>query len=605
MKVSRKLHRDAQEAASLSQMYRKVLGTIERIVGTSGEPEPTLFGDSDQYAEKYLSYNLRRKSLYHNDISTTPKELKQAALTGFLDREKVNKYLNLFEDFGAYWADDGKLSFASDEIGMRILHDARDIIHDVLGSKCDPLIFANLGNFGGGASATLKRASATPGHKFLSGCSVTSELHDFAKLFVESCPVWADIVSPKDCIYISSTGRPVLPPGYLKRYLGAVTDYVSKDAKIDRMIFKEPELNGFFQKGMGSYIRKKLANYRKFTPDGMNISTSGDLNQWLAHAGSKYGHISTVDAERASDSLSLVLYEMLFPESWYEWFLRLRSPYSIIDGRVHKNELMSGMGNGFTFEAESLIFYAIGCAASKRSKLPNASIYVSVHGDDLTVPSDVFSDVCAAYAAAGIVVNKGKSFSEGPFRESCGGHYFNGHSVKPFYVKTQTGNQRGDWFWLTNSLHLWLLERTELYRTSHKCKDLEQVLAFLQWYSSNGKPQQWRVPYTRSRRSGIFSAPFVAKGKAWKSRQVKNKPVLQDQPCDAGLYLDSLRNPPQRATVYEMTRHKPPILETDHEYFTAQVIEYDGQVVFWDFPDIDTEILRTPLWSESFLHNGD
>lgn len=606
MKVLRELHRKSTKASSLSQAYRMVLGTIERIVGTQGvAPDPTLFGDPDHYAEKYLSYNLRRKSLYHNDIAKTPKERKDLALEGFIHRETHNKYLNLFQDFGATWDDDGKLRFEVDTIGMRILQDAQDIIYDVLGTTCNPHLIANFGSFGGGASATLKRATATAGHKFLAGRSVTCELHDFAKCFIESCPVWSSLISPMDCVYIDKAGRPSIPPMHLKRCLGAVTDYVSKDAGIDRMIFKEPELNGYFQKGMGTYIRKKLANYKVFTPDGMNISTSGDLNQRLAHAGSRYGHISTVDAERASDSLSLALYERLFPESWYNWFLKLRSPYSMIDGHAHKNELMSGMGNGFTFEAESLIFYAIGCAAAKRSKLHNASIYVSVHGDDLTVPSDVFDDVCLAYEAAGIVVNKSKSFSQGPFRESCGGHYFNGHSVKPFYVKTQTGNKRGDWFWLANSLHLWLLERTALYRTSHKCKDLEAVLTHLQGYATNGKPNQWRIPYTRSRRSGLFSAPFVSRGKAWKSRQVKNKPIVQAQAHDDGLYLEALRHPPKRASILEMVQHASPTLEVNHDFFTNEVIEYDGQVVFWDFPDIATDILRTPLWSECFLHKGD
>jgi hypothetical protein len=38
--------------------------------------------------------------------------------------------------------------------------------------------------------------------------------------------------------------------------------------------------------------------------------------------------------------------------------------------------------------------------------------------------------------SAGFVVNLTKSYSAGPFRESCGGDYWNGYDITPFYARS-------------------------------------------------------------------------------------------------------------------------------------------------------------------------
>jgi hypothetical protein len=51
-------------------------------------------------------------------------------------------------------------------------------------------------------------------------------------------------------------------------------------------------------------------------------------------------------------------------------------------------------------------------------------------------------------------VNEKKSFASGPFRESCGGHYYNGYSVKPFYIRKPL-NSLSRIIWLLNALRAW------------------------------------------------------------------------------------------------------------------------------------------------------
>jgi hypothetical protein len=108
-------------------------------------------------------------------------------------------------------------------------------------------------------------------------------------------------------------------------------------------------------------------------------------------------------------------------------------------------EKFSSMGNGYTFEMESLIFYALAKATIlfnhhdrvilDPALFNNDDRKILVFGDDVIMPSskaDVFIEVCEYL---GMTVNRGKSFFSGPFRESCGGDYFNGIAIRPFYIK--------------------------------------------------------------------------------------------------------------------------------------------------------------------------
>jgi len=92
------------------------------------------------------------------------------------------------------------------------------------------------------------------------------------------------------------------------------------------------------------------------------------------------------------------------------------------------------MGNGFTFQLETLIFYSIAWAVCKYLHVDVKN--VSVYGDDVIIPCKAFEkyvEVCAFY---GFTVNKSKSYtSSSCFRESCGSHFFSGVNCKPYFLK--------------------------------------------------------------------------------------------------------------------------------------------------------------------------
>jgi len=568
--------------------FAQVIEQIGEILGGNGSPAPASFQNSDLFAAQYLRYNLSRKASGLYGLKTDPLLRKQKTINGFLSRECVNAVINATRTWG-YSSVTGE--YQSDLLGDQLLLRARDIIRDIIGERPNISKILEMCSFGDGASATMKRTESQGPNKFLYGRSVTTRLRSFIAHAIRTSPAWSQLTSSDPTMYVDASGRHTLPDWRLATVAGAVMDVVAKTAEIDRIILKEPELNGYLQKGIGRELRE-LLRLPLHNTDGVDLDYSGAVNSDLAQYGSETGRVATVDGERASDSLSIALYEFLFPEAWFELLFMARSPFAVVEGSLKRLEMMSGMGNGYTFEAESIIFYAIGLACAERSALPFAERVVSIHGDDLIVPADVREEVLLAYQAAGVVVNVEKSFFDGPFRESCGGHFWNGFDVKPFYLKKQDGRSRGDWFWLSNSLLLWLNARQDEFRASPSGQSLIQILKYLNWYASSGQPAAWRVPVDSGRRSGIFSDPPKLRGGSWKTRMVCTRRVTEKLPED-GAYLSWL-NKPTVCTVYDLLfpKRKPSgLYETDISVYESD--RYRRLIAWNGFSDCG---LTTPLW---------
>jgi hypothetical protein len=118
-----------------------------------------------------------------------------------------------------------------------------------------------------------------------------------------------------------------------------------------------------------------------------------------------------------------------------------------VDGTWVRLEKFSSMGNGFTFELETLIFWAISSGVQDAHNEWNVHVY----GDDIIIPSESFDDVKHALEFFGFSLNKEKSFKDGAFRESCGSDYFNGVAVRPYYIE-EFPNGPEDWIALANGL---------------------------------------------------------------------------------------------------------------------------------------------------------
>ena len=182
----------------------------------------------------------------------------------------------------------------------------------------------------------------------------------------------------------------------------------------------------FFQKGIGGTMRERLRRI------GINLNDQS-LNQRLALKGSITGELATIDLSSASDSVSLGLVDFLIPEDWREAIGVTRSHFCQLPGGSFAClKKVSSMGNGFTFELESLIFYALAKAVYPTGKTGRD---ISVYGDDIIVPTAGVGQLVDLLKFCGFSTNVEKSFWSGPFRESCGKHYFRGHEVTPLYVR--------------------------------------------------------------------------------------------------------------------------------------------------------------------------
>lgn len=218
---------------------------------------------------------------------------------------------------------------------------------------------------------------------------------------------------------------------------------VPKNAKTDRIIAKEPCMNIFVQKGIGSMIRRRLKKV------GVNLDDQS-LNQQLALAGSLDGSLATLDLSSASDTVSIETVRLLLPDDWYLAMDTCRSHQGVLPcGSLIRYHKFSSMGNGFTFELESLIFWAI-CSAV-RSLSDESDRRMAVYGDDIIVPTGIAPRVISSLEFFGFIPNQKKSHLDGPFRESCGKHYFRGTDVTPIYVRNPI-DRLERLFWAANAI---------------------------------------------------------------------------------------------------------------------------------------------------------
>lgn len=204
-----------------------------------------------------------------------------------------------------------------------------------------------------------------------------------------------------------------------------VIDTVPKNSKTHRVIAKENTANGFLQKGFGSYFRSRLLSV------GVNLNDQS-LNQRAALAAYTEG-LATLDLKAASDTIALEVVFDLLPVDWALALDAVRSPYGVMpDGRRILLSKFSSMGNGFTFELESMIFWALTSAVADSV---DDGRRVWIYGDDIVCPRNCASLLIELLNVCGFSVNTEKSFTDGSFFESCGKHYFKGQDVTPIYQK--------------------------------------------------------------------------------------------------------------------------------------------------------------------------
>lgn len=215
--------------------------------------------------------------------------------------------------------------------------------------------------------------------------------------------------------------------------------FVKKDSRGPRVISKEPYHLIRPQMAFFSWASKTLERVTQFRINFVDQT----INQRLACEGSASGKYATLDLKDASDRVSITLLRRIFQNSsGIRYFLNhLRSTHFVTPrGRRGVVTSVAGMGSGLTFPLLAfLVQISICTEISKRFGLKFSTVRseVFVYGDDVVVPTRWVSAAVSGLEKSGLLVNRDKSFSQGPFRESCGGDFIGGIECAPTRLKLQ------------------------------------------------------------------------------------------------------------------------------------------------------------------------
>lgn len=355
---------------------------------------------SETFIHDYAAYSFLRK---YEGLETSF-DTRSQACTSWVETEVDCLFLNTF------W---------SAEKHGPLIHSISRKISEVLGVFDPDEFFRSVGH-SGGASTQRRRSVA----------AVENKESDSHKVTLLAKPL---LVAVQRHMGYYSTPQ-------LQNYSRFTT--VPKDSKTDRPILIENQGNMHLQKAVGAMIRRRLRRV------GVDLNDQS-INQ-LRAAGLD---IATIDLSSASDLIWSGLIPLLLPPEWSDIILRTRCGYTNFDGSIVELQKIGGMGNGFVFELESLLFWAISAAAIELSAEfgPLRDTTVTVYGDDIIVDASHANVVMSALQAFGFKINRNKSFWSGPFRESCGYHYHNGKLITPIYIKSFDFTF-GAWYHLYNSL---------------------------------------------------------------------------------------------------------------------------------------------------------
>jgi len=229
--------------------------------------------------------------------------------------------------------------------------------------------------------------------------------------------------------------------------------FVPKTLKAPRVIAIEPSHVQYMQQGLMAYCVPLLENH-PLTRMSVHFSDQS-INNDAARRASIDRRYATLDLSDASDRVHLDLVRRVFRNGCLLDYLEAcRSLYARLpDGREVILSKFASMGSAMCFPVEAMVFYTLiqsavhhhtGIRPTAKS-IMNVSKHVHVYGDDLIVPVAWKDCVISKLEAFGLRVNHSKSFSRSHFRESCGGDYYNGVSVKPVYAREVPYDDMAAW----------------------------------------------------------------------------------------------------------------------------------------------------------------
>jgi len=411
VKVALELYESLASPVSLSCEILLRYGEIAQLVRKT--VTPVSYNDASQFADDYQAVSFLRKVPFIIEGL----DAEAAAKEKFLEAEVMCAETN--HRFRTFISNPERAT----SIARQAFSLAGIAIKEVLGSRVCAAEWLRSCRFGPGAfnhpsvrglTSVYDKLQVTP--------SVTPDFRDTGALLVMSSPSWARSVT--DCEIEGFW--PFVTPSDLTVVPGNRVTFVPKTATTERAIAIEPLINIYAQLGLGRMVRNRL---RTFAHIELNEQW---FNQELAREGSIRGILATIDLSSASDTIAREVVRGLLPEAWYSALDSCRSKSGLLDGVPFRYEKFSSMGNGFTFELETLIFWALARSACR---IVGCSEMISVYGDDIIVPVDAYETLEEILTFFGFRLNSAKSFSKGSFRESCGKDYYEGNDVRPFLQK--------------------------------------------------------------------------------------------------------------------------------------------------------------------------
>nr|UJQ85247.1 MAG: hypothetical protein 3 [Leviviridae sp.] len=229
---------------------------------------------------------------------------------------------------------------------------------------------------------------------------------------------------------------------------------VPKTIKTPRIIAIEPTAMQYAQQAIWREIRDAV------NKDGFLARMIGfddqDPNRILARRGSHSGDLATLDLSEASDRVSNQHVRAMLSD-WPHLNRAVqacRSRKADVPGHgVIRLAKFASMGSALCFPMEAMVFLTLiflGIERELSAPLSYETVVnrfhkqVRVFGDDLIVPRDYVLSVIDELHTFGYVVNIGKSFWTGRFRESCGREYYDGQDVSIVKVRAALPTSRQD-----------------------------------------------------------------------------------------------------------------------------------------------------------------
>jgi len=264
---------------------------------------------------------------------------------------------------------------------------------------------------------------------------------------------FGDHLFPSPSYYGKYEEVDILEPG---EELPVMVTPVPKTQKTPRIIAIEPTAMQYMQQGLLREIigalgeddfLSKVLGFEDQTP-----------NQRMAQEGSLSGNLATLDLSEASDRVSNQLVRGMTRRHrhLHAGVDACRSRRAVVPRKsgstIIRLSKFASMGSALCFPFEAMVFLTIvliGIEESLNRPLAHKDILslrdkVRIYGDDIIVPVDHVQSVVAALEQFGARVNRGKSFWNGKFRESCGKEYYDGHDVSIVKVRRMLPTQRKD-----------------------------------------------------------------------------------------------------------------------------------------------------------------